>query len=481
MSHLNKIFVLFIVSLTMIPIVSVAGQQSSTTSGAELSVLPIGQIPSIIPNQETTINLRYTDNFGMNWTRLQNFYGNTGIRKIMSFIVTRVIWPIIHPTWKPFLGYTSVILNAEVVGNPEGWIASVDPTTIPMSTDGTTTNLSLKVYMNDLTAVNTVTIRISATRILKDGKTEYGTSYFDIPVRSGKLNFLGIKPDAQVKTVSPDSMVTFHIDVTNRGYFVDTFAAKVSSDAQMKGSLSESSFVLQPGETRDITLTVMTADVFFDPGTTHTITIEAYSLRYPANRFTGQVQVTTRGFYVSWLVWFGIGLVIFILIVLFLLIRYIMEWRYRRLCGGKPDKPWTIPEERRYLEELKTQDKEEYNKVLRMMGDEYHSAMLWYKDYCRAMREGKKERTERSRLLARFSKKEEQTQKEQQHKETHLTTINEGSTAICDPEKTQQQRETVTNYEEFTRREEQQVDRKKDKALLKIQRKQEKQKKKIKP
>jgi len=48
---------------------------------------------------------------------------------------------------------------------------------------------------------------------------------------------------------------------------------------------------------------------------------------------------------------------------------------------GKPDKPWNLPEERKYLEKLKEKDKEEYNNVLKMMRDEYKSALLWYKSY----------------------------------------------------------------------------------------------------
>ena len=272
-----------------------ASAQEGDDAGAELSVIPVGQLPPIIPNEENIIELEYEDNFGMNWTTLQYFFGDTGIGAIRSFIRTRVIWPIIHPTWKPFLGYSSVVFDAEVMGDTQGWIASVYPTTIPQSTDGTKAKLNLKVYVNDLTAENTATVRIGATRILKDG-TEYGTSYFEVPLRSEPLEYIDIKPDADVKEASPDSKVTFQIDVTNLGYFVDTFATRVTSDDAVVGILSEQSFVLQPGQTRRLTLTVMTNDVLYDPGTSHTINISAYSVKNDERSFTGQVQVIIKGY-----------------------------------------------------------------------------------------------------------------------------------------------------------------------------------------
>jgi len=451
-------------------VVPVSGQQSSET-GAELSVIPIGRIPLITPNKETFVSLRYTDNFGMNWTRLQYFYGNTGVRALMSFVVTRVIWPIIHPTWKPFLGYTSVKFAAEVVGNPPGWTVSINPSTIPQSTDGTTADLQLSVFLNDLTAENTVTIRVSATRILKDGKTEYGTSYFEIPVRPAKLNYVDIKPDASVKEVSPDSMVTFQIDITNRGYFVDTFAAKVRSDNEVKGTLSQQSFVLQPGETRQVTLRVMTTDLFFDPGTTHTLDIEAYSLNYPQNIFTGSVQVRTRGMYISPLVLFGMVMMLLIFVVVFLIFYYVVGKRNQNLYGVKPDKPWTIPEERQYLEELKVKDKKEYQKVLQMMDEEYQSAILWYNDYCRTIKQERcgipqkasEEQNHEKKAVARLFKRKGKKPEE-----------------LPVEKPTRQQSKEIPQFTEVVDAEPLEVQRQKEKTLRKIQHEQKKQQRKFK-
>lgn len=462
--------------------ITVAGVSLQESAGdAELSVLPIGAMPMIPPNKETIIPLKYTDNFGMNWTTLQYFKGSTGLGVIRSFITTRIIWPIIHPTWKPFLGYTRVEFGAEIVGNPNGWIASVNPTTIPQSTDGTKADLSLKVYVNDLNAANTVTVRISATRFLKDN-SEYGISYFDIPVRSEKLNYIDIKPDIGTKEVRPDSMTTFQIDITNLGYFIDNFAAKVSSDKTVKGVLSEQSFVLQPGETRRVTLQILTADNIFDPGTTHTITINAYSLKNPEKQFTGQVQVITKGFYFSALTISAIGVTLCIILIFFLIIYYFIIRKYIHI--GKPDKPWNIPEERAYLEELKKTDKAEYERVLKMMDEEYQSAMLWYEDYCQAMKQEQKSKpTEKGkRVFPRLFKKSTIREPEevlQQQKPVEQS--------VEQPKETRKPLETTNEIPEMIPVEEKPVDQQplveadenKLKALLKIKRDQEKQRKRL--
>jgi hypothetical protein len=45
---------------------------------------------------------------------------------------------------------------------------------------------------------------------------------------------------------------------------------------------------------------------------------------------------------------------------------------------GKPQKPWTLPEEKPHLQALKEEDKQAYEQERKMMNDEYKSALLWY-------------------------------------------------------------------------------------------------------
>jgi len=381
----SKILAFLFIILFMIPVTILnVSAQSNQESSAEISILPVGQIPLVQPNKQATINLSYLDSFGMNWTKLQNFLGDTGFRKIASFILTRIIWPIIHPAWKPLLGYTSVILKAEVLGNPNGWVASISPNTIGQSTDGTRAALTLKVFVTNAAVDNLVTVRVSATRYAKDGSL-YGTSNFDIPVRSAKLNHLQIIPDQNSKEVAPDSIVQFTVSITNQGYFVDVFAVKTNSTDSLNAVLSESSFVLQPGATEQVTLWVATPETFFDPGTAHTINISAYSLKYPQTVFVGGVTVVTRGFYVSPLTAFIIGIVIIIILFVYFVFFYLRARRERNVYG-KPEKPWKLPEEQQHLRELKRENNEAYEQERLMMEDEYKSAMLYYKDYRQSLK-----------------------------------------------------------------------------------------------
>lgn len=439
---------LFIILLTVPVTTLTICAQSDQQSSAELSIQPIGQIPLVQPNKQATINLSYLDNFGMNWTQIQYFYGDTGFRKILSFIVTRIIWPLIHPAWRPLLGYTKVIMKAEVVGNPNGWVASLSPNTIGQSTDGTKALLTLKVFVTDAAVDNLVTVRITATRYTNDGK-EYGTSYFDILVRSAKLNQLQIIPDQNSKEAPPDSLVQFTIKITNLGYFVDTFAVKVSSTDLINAVLSESSFVLQPGASEQVTLWVLTPETFFDPGTAHIVNISAYSLKYPLTTFVGGVTIVTRGFYISPLIIFVLGVIIILALIVYFLFFYLRDKRERERYG-KPEKPWKIPEEREHLKELKQDDKQAYDKERAMMEDEYKSAMLCYKNYRDAMKQKPKEtKTElkekpKKRTPTLLKKSEEQTK--------------------------QKSVEAMVPVD----------DRSKEKALAKIQREQEKQLRKMK-
>jgi hypothetical protein len=380
------ITILFCLFTLIIPISVIAEDQP----GAELSILPDPtlQLPQIVPNIKNYIPLKYTDNFGLNWTRLQYFRGNdTIIQKLRSFFITRVAWPIIHPTWIPFLGYTRVVIDCEIVGDSPGWEVSINPNTISPSTDGTIADLNLTVYVNDLAAENTVSVRIKATRYTKTGD-EVGTSYFEFPLRSANLEFFEIKPIDQHQVVSPDTTVYYQIEVTNLGYYVDTFTANITTDKDTKATLSQQSMVLYPGETRIVTLIVMTPDVIMDYGTIHTINISGFSINHPDSQTFAQVQVQTKGFYFSPLLAFSIVLILIIILIIFIIYKLIFVKREINVLG-RPDKPWNLPEEKQHLENIKKKDPEEYNRVLKMMKDEYISALNWYESNKKAKKKSK--------------------------------------------------------------------------------------------
>ena len=415
-----KIISFSIIFFILSPTFAVTAQEGSDL-GAETAILLTGDIPIILTDQDNIIELQFVDRMGVNWTILQNFTyflpKGGPIQKIMSFFWTRFWWPVIrHRNWAPFLGYSKIIFDAEIVDNPNGWSTSVSPKTIGQSTNGTKALLSVNVQVTDLASDNTAIVRVSATRYNKDNSL-YGTSHYDIPVRSDRLDYVDIKPLDPVKEVPPDSFVYYQIEVTNKGYFTDTFLITTQSDSSMKAQVNEQSLVLNPGETRIITLLVMTDDVFFDPGTTRTINVTAQSLKFPEKTFYAHVQVTTRGLYVSPLLIFYIALIIIILIIIYFIFFYRKQKKEQELFG-RPEKPWNIPIEKRHLEELKQKDKEAYEKERLMMEDEYKSALLWYEDHRQSIRQ-KKQKDKPKQLNSKlngFFKKPENNQKKTEGK-----------------------------------------------------------------
>lgn len=403
------IIVLFILSQVICSYLVIAENEGGET-GAELAILPADkQIPQIIPNRKNVIPLNYTDYYGLNWTMLSGME-DSGLKKVIKVFQTRIYWPLIHPTWIPLLGYTSVVLDVEIIGNPQGWHASVTPTTVPLSTNGTKKELNLEVWVNDLAAENTVTVRIYATRFDKSGN-QVGVSYFEIPLRSDNLEYFQVKPIEQFKKVTPDSMAYFQVEITNLGYYVDTFGAKIITDNDTRAIFTEQSVVLNPSETKIVTLQVMTPDVIFDPGTIHTINITGYSIKYPEFVTYSQVQVKTQGFFFHPLLAFSLIVVIIFIFIVYTFFKIMFDKR-DRLIYGKPTKPWSVPVEHDYLQELKKKDKVQYSEVLSMMQDEYKSALLWYKSYKEAV--NKKKGTKESyfdRLKYPFKKTDSKVEK----------------------------------------------------------------------
>lgn len=206
----------------------------------------------------------------------------------------------------------------------------------------------------------------------------------DILVKANRFHLAEIIPPGAIE-VKSDELVTIPIEVRNHGSHIDTFnfRAYTKNDSGLIVS-PPSALTLNPNEVGRTHISVATPRHLQDPGTAHSINIEAYSIYEPEKVFTNTVSILTRGVYVSEIVPIYSG--IFGLIIIFG-VALILS-RRRRIFGNickKPDKPWDIPEEKRYLENLKQKDKKEYNKTLSMMEEEYESAILWYKWYCKTM------------------------------------------------------------------------------------------------
>ncbi len=238
----------------------------------------------------------------------------------------------------------------------------------------------------------------------------------DILVRVKPFHFVTFDSIPYI-AVRPDEIVSIPITLQNLGNYNDTFSFRVVSDHENIRIAEPMSITLAPGEVDKAFLGVSVPPSVFDFGTIHNIEIEAYSID-EVNRTIASRTVTleTKGVYVSEISGLGIFFFIFIFIILVL---FLMMRRRRLLDSicGKPDKPWDIPEEKRYLESLKKRDKDKYSEVLKMMEDEYQSALLWYDSYiCSVLQpkpvkkeKNKKEKVEK--IKAKKVKKEKSEKK----------------------------------------------------------------------
>jgi len=180
--------------------------------------------------------------------------------------------------------------------------------------------------------------------------------------------------------VRPDEIVSIPITLQNN----DTFSFRVVSDHDDIRIAEPMSITLAPGEVNNAYLGVSIPPSVFDFGTIHNIELEAYSIDEVNTTIASRtITLESKGVYFSEVSSLGIFFFIFIFIILVIFVMM----RRRRLLDNicvKPDKPWDIPEEQKYLENLKKEDKQKYNEVLKMMEDEYKSALLWYDSYIKS-------------------------------------------------------------------------------------------------
>ena len=224
--------------------------------------------------------------------------------------------------------------------------------------------------------------------------------------------------------LKPDQITSIPITLENLGNYNDTYNFRIVSVNKKIVISNPSSITLAPGEQKDIYLGISVPQSAFDYGTLHSVKIEAFSIFDPNVTIDQKtIYFETRGIYVSEIN--SIGILFFVAIFIFIIAIFMRKRRvyYEKYCN-RPDKPWEIPEERAYLDKLKKTDEEKYNEILKMMHEEYKSALLWYKYYIDAtikkIREEKnkekikkkseklkiKERSEKKKILKIFEKKE---------------------------------------------------------------------------
>jgi len=131
------------------------------------------------------------------------------------------------------------------------------------------------------------------------------------------------------------------------------------------------------------------------------LVLSAYSVYETSKKFSTSISITSKGFLISEMFVLTIAIIILSIIFIYLIFNYVIEKR-RIQIFGKPDKPWKIPNEEKYLQELRKKDKKEYNKIKNMIKDEYQSSLLWFKDYIKNKKSKEKKQKIVNNTLKKF-------------------------------------------------------------------------------
>ncbi len=339
---------------------------------------PDNRIPSIKVGNWTTINITVQDEFGINWTKLKG-------------PVSEIIWPIIHPSWRPYLGYTSLRFEPEVIqGNPRGWYAEVTPTAVTQADQGRIYPLQLRVKTDNIAVDYSVVIGVKVTRRNLNGQ-DFEQSYIYIPVKASSLNNIKMVPQGvTTQYIAPHSFGYFDVTIQNFGYYRDMFSFQFVTDHGLLIQPTPQLIVLNPNDEQTVRIGFLTPEEFYDIGTPNTINVYAVSASDPNPELVGTLVVITQGLYISPLIGIILIPIIVILLLIFIFFFFIKSRRDRELYG-KPEKPWKLPEEQAHLQELQQTDKKAYVQEMRMMQDEYKSSLLFYKDSRQSSKRAQKE------------------------------------------------------------------------------------------
>ncbi len=435
--------------------------QDDEEYSAEASInLANRELPGIKKNW-TKIDLVVNDAFGLPWDLLKDKY-----RPIVMQTWWRILYQI--PDIERYLGYTSLVFEVDESSLPRGWSVKFEPSTISETTTYRTHRISVYMQINELASVYNPTIKIKCIRYDTLGGY-YGTTYINLPVKAASLNYAFLEAKETTKKAPPKSIVKFPIEIRNSGEYVGTYKFDIDDMDGTLSLISEQGLILQPGEKRTVELSVLTPERFYDMGTNRQIKVKIHPVGHPSDSFETDVIVITEGFYISPLIGIIAAPIIIIILLIIAFFYYQRRRKITKIIGPKPEKPWEIPEEREYLEELKIDDEKKYEKVRRMMEKEYESAMLWYDYYIEAM--NKKPKTERNgrKVLNDFFKNNRKTKVKKEKPKRQIKPKEEK------PEQQETPDIVKTQYEAIQKRKIENQ-KKKQKALEKIRKEQDKQK-----
>ena len=153
----------------------------------------------------------------------------------------------------------------------------------------------------------------------------------EILIKVKRDHFAEIIPPSPVE-ISPSQVLSIPIAIRNLGSNIDTFNFRVKvNDSNVKIS-QPSAVTLNPGEMKQVMLTVAAPPILWEPGKTRSIEIEAYSIEKPNQVFKNRVILTSRGIYISGINAIYLSLFALLIIIAGLLIFYIRK-RFHRIIS----------------------------------------------------------------------------------------------------------------------------------------------------
>jgi hypothetical protein len=216
-------------------------------------------------------------------------------------------------------------------------------------------------------------------------------STIEVLIKVNKFHLADILP-IPTQEIQPYEVKSIPLTIRNIGSHIDTYNFEVRCDDKEISVTPPPALTLKPGESGEALVGVAAPKSFLSIGATTSIFVDAYSIDDPDKVFTNTIILQTIGVHTTGGPTINAALLIISLVVIGALYLYFSRKIRDKICV-KPDKPWEISDEKKHLEKLKEKDKEKYNKTLKMMNDEYNSALLWHKYYVDSI--VKKKRTER--------------------------------------------------------------------------------------
>ena len=199
-------------------------------------------------------------------------------------------------------------------------------------------------------------------------------------VKVERFHFAEIDPPEPIEAAS-DDIISIPIEIRNYGSHIDTFNFRVRTTDEDMLITPPPALTLKPGEEAQALVGVAAPKSFISIGSTTSIFLDAYSVDDPKSVFSNTIILSTVGINATGGSAYSFISLLITLFVVIAIILYFLKRRREKIIK-KPEKPWEIPEEKKYLETLESKDKKKYNETLEMMRDEYKSALLWHKYYC---------------------------------------------------------------------------------------------------